>query len=39
MPFFSHAEIAHLLMAYGYLVVALMAGIEGMGIPVPAKRR
>jgi len=37
MPFFSHAEIAHLLTAYGYLVVALMAGIEGMGIPVPGE--
>lgn len=37
MPFFSHAEIAHLLMAYGYLVVALMVGIEGMGIPLPGE--
>jgi len=38
MPFFSHGEIAHLLTAYGYLVVALMVGIEGMGIPCPAIR-
>ena len=37
MPFFSHAEIAHLLTTYGYLVVALMVGIEGMGIPVPGE--
>src|SRR5579883_3429899 len=32
-PFFGHAEIAHLLAAYGYLVV----GVEGMGIPVPGE--
>ena len=37
MPFFSHAEIAHLLADYGYLVVALMVGIEGMGILVPGE--
>jgi membrane protein DedA with SNARE-associated domain len=37
MSFLSHAEIAHLLAAYGYLVVALMVGIEGMGIPVPGE--
>src|SRR5579864_9009171 len=37
MPFFSHAEIAHLIMAYGYLVVALLVGIEGMGIPLPGE--
>ena len=34
MPFLDHAEIAHLLAAYGYLVVALMVGVEGMGIPL-----
>jgi membrane protein DedA with SNARE-associated domain len=37
MPFFSHAEISHLLTAYGYLVVALIVGIEGMGIPLPGE--
>lgn len=37
MPFFSHAEIAHLLTTYGYLVVALMVGIEGMGILLPGE--
>ncbi len=37
MPFLDHAEIAHLLTAYGYLVVALMVGIEGMGIPLPGE--
>jgi len=37
MPFFSHPEIAHLLATYGYLVVALMVGIEGMGIPLPGE--
>jgi len=37
MPFFSHAEIAHLLTTYGYLVVALMVGVEGMGILVPGE--
>jgi membrane protein DedA with SNARE-associated domain len=36
-PFLDHAEIAHLLAAYGYLVVALMVGIEGMGIPLPGE--
>ena len=36
-PFLGHAEIAHLLSAYGYLVVALMVGIEGMGIPLPGE--
>ena len=37
MPFLSHAEIAHLLTAYGYVVVALIVGIEGMGIPLPGE--
>ena len=37
MSFFSHAEITHLLAAYGYLMVALMAGVEGMGIPLPGE--
>jgi membrane protein DedA with SNARE-associated domain len=37
MPFFSHPEIAHLLATYGYVVVALMVGIEGMGIPLPGE--
>ncbi|MGH7125789.1 MAG: DedA family protein [Stellaceae bacterium] len=36
-PFLSHHEIAHLLAAYGYLVVALIVGIEGMGIPLPGE--
>ena len=36
-PFLGHAEIAHLLAAYGYLVVALMVAIEGMGIPLPGE--
>lgn len=36
-PFFGHAEIAHLLTAYGYLVVALMVGVEGMGVPLPGE--
>jgi membrane protein DedA with SNARE-associated domain len=36
-PFLGHAEIAHLLATYGYLVVALMVGIEGMGIPLPGE--
>jgi membrane protein DedA with SNARE-associated domain len=36
-PFLGHAEIAHLIAAYGYLVVALMVGIEGMGIPLPGE--
>src|SRR5215472_12296425 len=36
-PFLGHEEIAHLLTAYGYLVVALMVGIEGMGIPLPGE--
>src|SRR5262249_30022467 len=35
--FLDHADIAHLLTAYGYLVVALMVGIEGMGIPLPGE--
>jgi len=37
MPIFSHAEIAHLLTTYGYVIVALMVGIEGMGIPLPGE--
>lgn len=36
-PFLGHAEIAHLLAAYGYFVVALMVGVEGMGIPLPGE--
>jgi membrane protein DedA with SNARE-associated domain len=36
-PLLGHAEIAHLLAAYGYLVVALMVGVEGMGIPLPGE--
>ncbi len=36
-PFLGHAEIAHLITAYGYLVVALMVAIEGMGIPLPGE--
>jgi len=36
-PFLGHDQIAHLLAAYGYLVVALMVGIEGMGIPLPGE--
>ena len=36
-PFFGHAEIAHLLTAYGYVIVGLMVGIEGMGIPLPGE--
>ena len=35
--FFGHQEIAHLLATYGYLVVALMVGVEGMGIPLPGE--
>jgi len=35
--FLGHHEIAHLLAAYGYLVVALMVGVEGMGIPLPGE--
>lgn len=37
IPFLGHTEIAHLITAYGYLVVALMVGIEGMGIPLPGE--
>ena len=37
IPFLGHIEIAHLITAYGYLVVALMVGIEGMGIPLPGE--
>ena len=37
MHLLGHGEIAHLLSAYGYLVVALMVGIEGMGIPLPGE--
>ena len=37
MPIFSHGEIAHLLSTYGYVIVALMVGIEGMGIPLPGE--
>lgn len=37
IPYLGHAEIAHLLATYGYLVVALMVGIEGMGIPLPGE--
>ena len=37
MSFLSHVEIAHLLATYGYVVVALMVGVEGMGIPVPGE--
>ena len=36
-PFLGHEEIAHLLTAYGYLVVAIMVGVEGMGIPLPGE--
>jgi membrane protein DedA with SNARE-associated domain len=36
-PFLDHAQIAHLLAAYGYLVVALAVGVEGMGIPLPGE--
>ena len=36
-PFLGHAEIAHLLATYGYLLVALMVGMEGMGIPLPGE--
>ncbi|HKX10501.1 MAG TPA: DedA family protein [Stellaceae bacterium] len=35
--FFGHHEIAHLLATYGYLVVALIVGLEGMGIPLPGE--
>ena len=35
--FLGHHEIAHLLTAYGYLVIALMVGVEGMGIPLPGE--
>jgi membrane protein DedA with SNARE-associated domain len=37
MPIFSHGEIAHLLTTYGYVIVALMVGVEGMGIPLPGE--
>ena len=37
IPFLGHSEIAHLIAAYGYLVVAVMVGIEGMGIPLPGE--
>lgn len=37
IPFLDHHEIAHLLAAYGYLVVALMVGVEGIGIPLPGE--
>jgi membrane protein DedA with SNARE-associated domain len=37
MSFLSHVEIAHLLATYGYVVAALMVGVEGMGIPVPGE--
>lgn len=35
--FFGHHEIAYLLATYGYLVVALMVGVEGMGVPLPGE--
>jgi membrane protein DedA with SNARE-associated domain len=37
MPFLGHGELAHLITTYGYLAVALMVGIEGMGIPLPGE--
>ena len=35
--FLGHHEIAQLIADYGYLIVAVMVGIEGMGIPLPGE--
>jgi len=34
---FPHGDIAHLLATYGYVVVAGMIALEGMGIPLPGE--
>jgi len=34
---FPHGDIAHLLVTYGYVVVAGMVAVEGMGIPLPGE--
>ncbi len=34
---FPHSDIAHLLVTYGYVVVAGMVAVEGMGVPLPGE--
>lgn len=34
---FPHGDLAHLLVTYGYVVVAGMVAVEGMGIPLPGE--
>lgn len=34
---FDHGELQHLISTYGYGVVALMVGLEGVGIPLPGE--
>jgi len=37
MSLLSHEQLIHLLATYGYLVIAVMVGLEGVGIPVPGE--
>jgi len=37
MTLVSHAELLHLLEAYGYVVIAVMVALEGMCIPLPGE--